>query len=258
MPSIPVIVSMLAAAITSFSRVFEQTRPAWGRLPAWVQSLAPTILAACGFIVAGLAHVTTATDLTVVIVGGLMVLLPGLPSNRSAAPLKAGKPVTGTPSAGDLAVAASIKTGSDDEKLPPPPKPPSGLAVASLFVLCASMTGCGLFAAAAPYLAEAAVLISDAVNAVDAAQALLPSLHLTEAEQAQAEKIIAKARLALAAAAKADDGATDLTAEQLDASLADFRAAWADLQGTLSAKRIGAAEGALALPVPLAVRRVKK
>jgi len=245
LPSLPVIVALLAAALTSFSRVFEVTRPGWGRLPAWFQTLAPTLLTACGAIVAGLAHVSTGTDLAVVIVGGVMAILPGLPSNRSAAPLKAGKPITGTPSSGDVAVASALASGSIRPK--PPGVPP--FAVCLCIGLLVLIPGCGLFAAAAPYLAEAAVLIADATNAVNAAE----STHLIDPD------LIARARAALAAAAKADNGLQDLTAEQLDASLADFRSAWAAIQQVYAAKHVGASVGdGVSFPVPLAIRRTYK
>jgi hypothetical protein len=151
LPSIPVIVAALIAALTSFSRVFEVTRAGWGRLPAWFQTLAPSLLTASGAIVAGLAHVATPTDLVVVIVAGVMLILPGAPSNRSAAPMQASKPVTGTPSAGDIAVAATVKANAD--KLPPPPKPPSGIGgglssaagLLLLAVLCFHSSGCAWF-----------------------------------------------------------------------------------------------------------------
>lgn len=148
MPSLPVIVSMLAAALTSFSRVFDATRPGWGKLPAWFQTLAPTLLMASGAIVAGLAHVATGTDLTVVIVGGLMLVLPGLPSNRSAAPMQSSKPVTGTPSAGDVKVAAAMASGVVAPTPPKDPKPPSfpPLAAAGLFALCLVLcSSCSIF-----------------------------------------------------------------------------------------------------------------
>ncbi len=143
----------------------------------------------------------------------------------------------------------------------PPSNPPAalrGLAMACI-ALVLLIPGCGLFAAVGPVLAEAAVVISDAVNAVDAAEALLPNLHLAADEQAKAEQLIARARQALAAAAAADDGAKDLSEEQLDASLADFRAAWADLQSAFASKaKVGLCEGCFFLPEPLAVKRVRK
>lgn len=138
----------------------------------------------------------------------------------------------------------------------PPSFPPP--AAAGLIALCLTLGGCGLAAVVGPYLAEAAVLIADAVNAIDAAQALLPSLHLSESEQAKADAAIGKCRQALAAAAKADDGAKDLTAEQLDASLADFRAAWIDIQVLFASPHIGATAPAYMLPMPLAVKRAER
>jgi hypothetical protein len=130
LPSIPVVVAALIAALTSFSRVFEATRPGWCRLPAWAQTLAPLLLTAAGGIVAGLAGVTTSTDLMVVIVAGVFSVLPGAPSNRSAAPMQAGKPVTGTPSAGDHAVVAVVN--AKNAKAAPPPAPPSGMSGGSV------------------------------------------------------------------------------------------------------------------------------
>lgn len=144
--------------------------------------------------------------------------------------------------------------GSDPEPTQTPPRSALiGLALAALLVI----PGCGLLSAAYPVIAEAGVVIADAINAVDAAQALLPTLHLDASQEAAAEDVIARARKALAAAAEADQGAKDLTEEQLDASLAAFRAAWQDLETAIKSKRAGASAGVDdALPVPLAVRRV--
>ena len=147
--------------------------------------------------------------------------------------------------------------GTDGDKPKRPNVPP--LAAAGLLFLGVTLTGCsGLFASATPYLAEAAVVIADAGNALDAAEALLPSIHLSAEEEASAKAVIARARAALSAAAAADDGVKDLTSEQLDSSLAAFRAAWADIQRTFAAKHIGATRASAALPVPLAVRRVRQ
>lgn len=132
----------------------------------------------------------------------------------------------------------------------------------SAIALCLSLglliPGCAAFAAISPWVAQAAVIISDAVNAINAAEALLPSLHLGADEQAKAETLIARLRAAASAAAKADAGLQDLTAEQLDASLADFRQAWVELEKVFAAKRVGASLGSSALPKPLALRRVAK
>lgn len=127
-----------------------------------------------------------------------------------------------------------------------------------VLVFSLALGGCGLFAVAGPWLAEAAVLISDAVNAVDAAEALLPSLHLDAKAEAEAEAAIGRCRAALAAAAAADDGAKDLTAEQLDASLAAFRTAWIDIQVLFASPHIGATSPPYRLPMPLAVKRAEK
>ena len=126
-----------------------------------------------------------------------------------------------------------------------------------LLVLFAALStgGCAALAAAAPYLAEARVLLADATNAINAADDLLPSLHLTAAAETKAEAAIAKARKSIAAAAALDNGAKDLTAAQLDASLAEFRASWADLQSIFASNQLGAAPASDALPIPLAMKR---
>jgi hypothetical protein len=138
-------------------------------------------------------------------------------------------------------------------KLPGSPKLPTGIGAATVAV-CVALAlvtpGCGLLPVIGPALSEAALVITDAVNAVDAAEALLPSLHLSAADDTVLEADIAKCRAALAAAATADEGAKDLTEAQLDASLADFRTAWADLETVFAAKKLAA------LSVPIAVKRV--
>jgi len=128
---------------------------------------------------------------------------------------------------------------------------------ALLFVLfgALSIPGCAALAAAAPYLAEAGVILADATNAVNAADDLLPSLHLTADEETKAEAVIAKARATIAAAAATDNSAKDLTAAQLDASLAEFRAAWSDVQSLFASKHLGAAPASDSLPSPLAMKR---
>lgn len=150
----------------------------------------------------------------------------------------------------------------------PPPKPPAAArmfpssippAAALLLAICFAFhaSACGLFAAVSPFLAEAGVLIADATNAVNAADDLLPSLHLSGDAETKAEAVIAKTRKAINSAAAADSGAKDLTEAQLDASLAEFRASWADLQAVFAAEAPTAAS-ANPLPVPLALRRVYK
>lgn len=87
LPSLPVIVATLIAALGSFSRVLDATKPGWGRLPGWLQVLLPSVVTALGAFIAALAHVATPTDLVVAFVAALMLLGPGIPSHRSSAPL---------------------------------------------------------------------------------------------------------------------------------------------------------------------------
>ncbi len=108
---------------------------------------------------------------------------------------------------------------------------------------------------------QAGLVIADASNAISVAEAILPLLHLSEADATKVQSDIAKARTELSAAALAETAATELTDEQLDASLADFRQTWALIQEGLKptvSKPSMAREVVVTLPVPLAVRRVSK
>ncbi|HKO51994.1 MAG TPA: hypothetical protein VJV79_30000, partial [Polyangiaceae bacterium] len=145
--------------------------------------------------------------------------------------------------------------GKDDGGPKPPNVPP--LAAAGLLGLCLALTGCGLFATSEPQFGHAAVFIADAGNAVSAAEALLPSLHLGGNELAIAKDLIARARAALSAAASANNGAKALSAEELDASLAAFRSAWADIRQVFAASRFAATKGEPALPTPVCMRTTK-
>lgn len=88
LPQLPLVVAALLAFIASASRIFAASKPFWSGRPAWFQMLAPQIALALGALGTGLAGgVKSWTDLTVVFVGAGALLLPGLPSNRSAAPL---------------------------------------------------------------------------------------------------------------------------------------------------------------------------
>ena len=128
------------------------------------------------------------------------------------------------------------------------------LAAAALFLICLALPGCGAFGSPEPNFAHAAVYIADAGNAVSAAEALLPSLNLSSDEVTTAKELIARARAALAAAAAATNGAKDLTTEQLDASLAAFRAAWTDIEQVIAGKSLVASGAAPALSAPLCTR----
>lgn len=242
----PVAISaVLIAIVMAASRLAPFTKPYWTLLPKAVQAWLPSLVAGLPVALDAFGAVKTWMDFAqaVLIVGviPLALAVPGMSSPHN-------HPDQLPPGGG------SGGTNGDKPKRPNvPPLASAGL----LFVLSVTLSGCsGLFASAKPYLAEAAVVIADAANAVNAAEALLPSLHLSAEGEASAKALIARARAALSAAAAADDGAKDLTSEQLDASLSAFRAAWADIQRAFSGKHIGAERATAALPVPLAVRRV--
>jgi hypothetical protein len=139
------VVAFLGAFVALASRLFVASRPFWSRLPAFYQTFLPALVPALATFAQGLTGVKTWGDLSVQFVVCAAMLLPGLPSNRSAAPLQIGRPVTGNPSHGDVAVAAALRTGSVSP--PPPPKGPSipPLAAAGLFLICLVLNGCGLF-----------------------------------------------------------------------------------------------------------------
>lgn len=92
LPQLSLVVGFLVAFVASFSRIFAASKPFWARLPAWFQMLAPQFALTLGALGAGLAGgIKSWTDLTVVFVGAGALLLPGLPSNRSSAPLPSTK-----------------------------------------------------------------------------------------------------------------------------------------------------------------------
>jgi len=243
----PVAISaVLVAIFMAASRLAPFTKPYWSLLPKVVQAWLPSLVAGFPVALNSFGTVKTWMDFAqaVLVVGviPLALAVPGMSSPHN-------HPDQPPPEGGS--------GGTDGDKPKRPNVPP--LAAASLLLLSITLSGCsGLFSSASPYLAEAAVVIADAGNALDAAEALLPSLHLSADEEASAKAVIARARDALSAAAAADDGVKDLTSEQLDASLAAFRSAWADIQRAFAGKHIGAAPASAELPVPLAVRRVRK
>jgi len=243
----PVAISaVLVAIFMAASRLAPFTKPYWTLLPKVVQAWLPSLVAGFPVALNSFGAVKTWMDFAqaVLVVGviPLALAVPGMSSPHN-------HPEQPPPDGGS--------GGTDGDKPKRPNVPP--LAAASLLLLSITLSGCsGLFSSASPYLAEAAVVIADAGNAIDAAEALLPSLHLSADEEASAKAVIARARAALAAAAAADDGVKDLSSEQLDASLSAFRSAWADIQRAFAGKHIGAARASAELPVPLAVRRVRQ
>lgn len=131
-----------------------------------------------------------------------------------------------------------------------------------LIALALTLSGCaGIQKALPSVLSEAALVVADASNALSVAEAILPILHLSEPADSDARSLIAKARTELSAAALAENATKELSEEQLDASLADFRKTWALIESTLkppmAAKPSMAREVVVALPMPLAVRRVQ-
>jgi len=233
--------AVLVAIVMAASRLAPFTKPYWTFLPKAVQAGLPSLVAGLPLALNSFGAVKTWLDfaqaLLVVGVVPLSLAVPGMrPAHDQLPP---------PPPAGPR------PSGSDT-----PPKPPTvpPLAAAALFLICLALPGCGAFGSPEPNFAHAAVYIADAGNAVSAAEALLPSLNLSSDEVTQAKEVIARARAALAAAAAATNGAKDLTTEQLDASLAAFRAAWTDIEQVIAGKSLVASGAAPALSAPLCTR----
>lgn len=106
-------VAFLITFVAQASRLLDASRPVWSKLPAWAQVVLPPLVPALVAFAQGLLGVKSWTDLVVIGLACVFAVLPGLPSNRSAAPLQAGKPVTGTPSSGDHAVADKVALLTD-------------------------------------------------------------------------------------------------------------------------------------------------
>jgi len=233
--------AVVVAIVMAGSRLAPFTKPYWTFLPKAVQAGLPSLVAGLPLALNSFGAVKTWLDfaqaLLVVGVVPLSLAVPGMrPAHDQLPP---------PPPAGPR------PSGSDT-----PPKPPTvpPLAAAALFLICLALPGCGAFGSPEPNFAHAAVYIADAGNAVSAAEALLPSLNLSSDEVTQAKEVIARARAALAAAAAATNGAKDLTTEQLDASLAAFRAAWTDIEQVIAGKSLVASGAAPALSAPLCTR----
>jgi hypothetical protein len=86
------VVATIVAFLAQFSRIFSATKPFWGKLPAVVQVWLPPLIPFAAALQASLTGVTTWTDFAVALIVSAALLLPGAPSNRSAAPLQAAKP----------------------------------------------------------------------------------------------------------------------------------------------------------------------
>lgn len=240
----PVAISaVIVAIIMAASRLAPFTKPYWTFFPKVVQTWLPSLVAGLPAALNAFGSVQTWLDFAqaLLVVGTIPLALvaPGMNSPHY-----------------DPEVPPPADKGRGADKPQPPSVPP--LAAAGLFLLCSTLAGCGAFTTSEPHFARAAVLIADAGNAVSAAEALLPSLKLDSEQEAAAREIIARARAALSAAAAANNGAKDLTAEQLDASLAAFRAAWADIQQVVSHQRLAATDATVALPTPVCMDSVSR
>lgn len=252
LPQLPLVVAALLAFIASASRIFAASKPFWSGRPAWFQMLAPQIALALGALGTGLAGgVKSWTDLTVVFVGAGALLLPGLPSNRSAAPLPS----------------------KDNPPMPPTAKPPTfggigpmGGALMALCLMASTMAGCAAFAAAVPIISEIANWASDASNDLSLIEqfvALFFAQNPNAKAQADINAAIAKCRQLIATTQAADSAAADLSQDQFDASWAAFRAAYSDLVALLSntgvvPSGVSASANAFQAPIPLAVRLHKE
>lgn len=194
------VVATLTAFIALTSRLFIASRPFWSRFPAWAQTLLPVLVPTLTATIQGLAGVRSWSDLSVLFVVSAGMLLPGLPSNRSAAPLQAGKEVKNLPSAGDVAVAEVV--AQKISMRPPsaaffPPSVPPG-AIALLFAIGFSLlhsTGCGAPKSAADVPHEIAIAYAAANAALEVADtaetAYLDSLTAPTDEQiAKAEAVV--------------------------------------------------------------------
>lgn len=240
----PVAISaVIVAIIMAASRLAPFTKPYWTFFPKVVQTWLPSLVAGLPAAVNSFEPVKTWLDFAqaLLIVGAIPLALvsPGLSSPHN-----------------DPEVPAPANKRKGGDKPEPPSVPP--LAAAALFLACWVLPACGAFASSDPHFAQAAVFIADAGNAVSVAEALLPSLKLDSMQAAAARELIARARAALSAAAAANSGAKDLSAEQLNASLAAFRAVWVDIQQAISGQRIAATDATPALPTPVCMGNISK
>lgn len=147
------VVAFLAAFIALASRLFVASRPFWSRFPAWAQTLLPVLVPTLTAAAQGLTGVKSWSDLSVLFVVSAGMLLPGLPSNRSSAPLQAGKDPKKEPSAGDVAVAESMIANASvappAERMFPSGIPPA-LALLLAIGLALHVNACALFGSGSP------------------------------------------------------------------------------------------------------------
>lgn len=122
----------------------------------------------------------------------------------------------------------------------------------SALLLTLSLAGCTQAAAAsfARILAQIALAIAQAepeIAVIEAAAAAFFAVNPNAGTQAEVAAGIDKLRAALALAAKTVDGLDDLSQADVDAALADFRAAWTELSKLLQDSGVVQKDGKFAL-----------
>lgn len=230
------VVAYITAFAISATRIISASKPFWASLPSQVGGLLPGLVIALPAWVQGLTGAQSWTDVVVATITAAALVFPGLHSHTVEFKRPNGPGSAGLGAAVILLAALGFATTS---------------------------TGCAALASVVPIIAEAGTIIADAVNDLDyvaEVASLFPGL--SDTQKSAIEQKLQAARLALQAAAAADNGASDLTAEQLDASLAAFRTAWADLSqaladaGITTGAKLGATAGTVNVPQPLALRKV--
>ena len=236
------VVAYVTAFAISATRILNSSKPFWGSIPSWLggQALAgllPGLVIALPALVQGLTGAQTWTDVIVATITAAALVFPGLHSHTVEFKKPNGPGSSGMGAAAILVIALS----------------------------CFATQGCAALASVVPVIAEVGTIIADAVNDLDYIEQIVSSFPgLSTDQRATIEQKLQAARLALQAAAAADSGASDLTEEQLDASLSAFRAAWSDLNqaleeaGITSGAKLGATAGTVNIPTPIALKRVSK
>ncbi len=124
----------------------------------------------------------------------------------------------------------------------------------TVVVVALGLPGCTQAAAASlgRVLAQIALAIAQAEPEIAVIEAVAQAFFLVNpnpAAQAQITAGVNKLRSALALAAKTVDGLDDITQENVDGALADFRSAWADLEKLLTDSGVVTKDGKYAVAV---------
>src|SRR6185503_876193 len=138
---------------------------------------------------------------------------------------------------------------------------------ALIVLLALPLAGCGAGALArlAPVLADVAIAVSDAANALDSIESVSDAYFAVKpdpAEQGKIRRMIGLTRLALSTATHATKGAQSLEQKDVDGAFAEFRSASSDLTKELETAgvthrgadgRVSAVGGFGAIPEPMAL-----